>query len=102
MTYCCVAVPLHRAVNQQLWQVVSRPCSSLCLVLQVDFTYHCTVLTSKISSASLQLAEDEAGDLTVTHEASLGGHAKMVNCVRFSPTGVHLMHWNFQYQSDYT
>lgn len=35
----------------------------------------------------MQLGQDEAGDLTVTHEGSLGGHAKMVNCVRFSPSG---------------
>ncbi|KAK9907533.1 hypothetical protein WJX75_005474 [Coccomyxa subellipsoidea] len=35
----------------------------------------------------VKLGQDEAGDLNVTHEGSLGGHAKMVNCVRFSPSG---------------
>lgn len=34
-----------------------------------------------------QLEHDEAGEVTVRHQGSLTGHAKAVNCVRFSPTG---------------
>ena len=34
-----------------------------------------------------QLEHDKAGEVSVSHQGSLSGHCKAVNCVRFSPTG---------------